>query len=201
MALDLTHETQAWLGLQERELSPWFRRLSSRIATGIDVGAGRGELVLFFLLRTAAKLVLAFEPDDTVRSRIEDNLRLNGIDLGERLLLSPRFVGMRSDEESTTLDSYLHLIDGPCVVKIDVDGQESDVLAGASQLLRRTDVSWIVEVHSKDLEEQCLAVLRSVGLETEVLRQAWWRIIAPELRPIELNRWIVAYRMATAAGW
>src|SRR5437016_2885301 len=37
MELDFAHNTQRWLGLQERELYGWFRQLSNGIRTAIDV--------------------------------------------------------------------------------------------------------------------------------------------------------------------
>ena len=48
MELDLKHQTQLLFGLFERELHPWFRRLSIGIQTAIDIGSGEGEYALFF---------------------------------------------------------------------------------------------------------------------------------------------------------
>src|SRR5579862_9658333 len=42
MELDFAHQSQRWLGLQERELYAWVRRLSTGIRTAVDIGANDG---------------------------------------------------------------------------------------------------------------------------------------------------------------
>jgi len=34
------------------------------------------------------------------------------------------------------------------------------------------------------------AILRERGYKTKIIRNAWWRLFIPELRPLEQNRWL-----------
>jgi hypothetical protein len=73
-----------------------------------------------------------------------------------------------------------------------VDGGEMEVLRSGEALLKSTTVDLLVETHSLQLEEQCLSYLASLGFACSVIRNAWWRVIIPEHRPIGHNRWIWA---------
>ncbi len=192
MQLDLAHQAQRWLGLQERELYGWLRKLSAGIATAIDAGASDGMYTLYFLIRTSARKVLAFEPGAESRKLLEENLKENGLYGDTRLEVVAEYVGARSEGEFTTLDSFLGPLVLPCLVKVDVDGGEADLLRGARELLALRHVRWIIEVHSKELENECLDILSEAGYRTRRIPNAWWRHFLPELRPIAVNHWLVA---------
>jgi hypothetical protein len=192
--LDFAHHTQLWLGLQERELAGWFRRFSAGISTAIDVGANEGLYTLYFLAKTSAQKVLAFEPEAENLFHLERNLALNQLASGPRLELVRKFVGATVGREFTSLDAFSAAITPPCLVKVDIDGGEVDLLRGAPMLLRAPSVRWIIEVHSVELEKQCLEILHAANYRTVVVPNAWWRVFLPELRPIAHNRWLVATR-------
>lgn len=194
MELDFQHQTQRWLGLQERELSGWFRKLSRHIHTAIDVGANDGMYTLYFLARTPARKVLAFEPSPEDRERLRRNLRLNGLSADERLQVVPKFVGASTTQEMIALDCLAEAITSPCLIKVDIDGGEIDLLRGAQGLLSRTGMRWIIEVHSERLREDCREILRTSGYRTVSVANAWWRVFLPELRPGERNDWLIATR-------
>lgn len=194
MELDFAHHSQRWLGLQERELFGWMRRLSSGIRTAVDVGANDGMYTLYFLSCTPAKRVLAFEPSPESLADLNANLALNHLSHDARLEVVARKVGSAMEGEWTTLDSLAASIEFPCLVKVDIDGGEVDMLRGAHNLLRSPDTRWIVEIHSKALERDCLRILGDAGYQTHVVPNAWWRHIVPELRPGEANHWLVAFR-------
>src|SRR5438105_4652732 len=63
MQINLRCETQVFLGLQEREIQGWLQRFSRDLATALDIGTAAGEVTLFFLKKTSASHVFAFEPD------------------------------------------------------------------------------------------------------------------------------------------
>jgi hypothetical protein len=192
MDLDFAHHTQRWLGLQERELYGWFRRLSDGIHTAIDVGASEGMYTLYFLARTPAKKVFAFEPSEDELRQLKSNLALNGLAETPRLEIVPKCVGASVTEEQVTLDSLAERMDQPCLVKVDIDGGEVSLLDGARDLLRSPETRWIIEVHSNALQGKCLEILQAANYRTLVVRNAWWRNFLPELRPGELNHWIIA---------
>jgi hypothetical protein len=195
MNLDLSYQTQLFLGLFERETHPWLKRLAKGVSTGIDIGAAEGEYALFLLKNTPASKIYTFEPDPIMTSRFNSNLRLNH-ELGlERLQMSTKFVGRSSLGDTVCLDSLAKDIRCPCLIKIDVDGAEAEILAGASAVKAMPDVRWLIETHSEKLERDCVKSLQSAGFKIEIIPNAWWRAILPEQRPIPHNRWLVAWKI------
>jgi hypothetical protein len=77
---------------------------------------------------------------------------------------------------------------------MDVDGAEAEILKGASLLNGLGGVRWLIETHSRDLERECVEQLKAAGFETRIIRNAWWRVLIPELRPVEQNRWLAAWK-------
>lgn len=196
MDLDLRHDVQRRLGLYEREISYIFQHYAQRINTAIDVGAGDGYYTLYFLAHTSARHVFAFEPSQQAQERIQSNLRANDLGQDTRLFLSSQSVSRNSDPGRTTLQSFSQVIETPCFIKIDVEGAEADILAGAGRVLELPGVVWVIETHSRLLEQECEYWLRQRRYETVIVSNAWWRAIVPELRPIPHNRWLFA-RMRT----
>ena len=194
MELDLRGQTQVYLGLFEREVHPWVTELSRGIHTAIDIGSAQGEYLLYFLRRTAAQQVLGFEPDQACWPALHRNLALNSLTGDPRLTLSSQFISGSEGERQISLDSLLPRIGGPCLVKMDVDGQEANILAGAPHFLNLAPARWIVETHSPELEREVIGLFRDAGYQTRILGQAWWRLFVPEHRPGAQNRWLVATR-------
>jgi hypothetical protein len=194
MNLSLQDQTQVYLGLFERETHPWLRKLSKSIGTAIDIGAAHGEHTLFFVLKTGAKKVYAFEPDPSCLPLLAENLKLNDVAQSERLQISAKFVGDTQSDHEIRLDSLRDTINMPCLIKVDVDGAEEHVLKGASLLNQLPGIRWLIETHSKELEVACLEILLDAGFQTRIIRNAWWRFALPELRAIPHNRWLAAWK-------
>jgi Met-10+ like-protein len=194
MALSLQHQSQLYLGLFEREVHGWLARLSRGIQTGVDIGADSGEYTLFFLKRTTATRVLAFEPNPQALPLLQENLRLNSAAERGRLEVSTALVGKSDGEGKVSLNSLAESIQLPCFIKMDVDGAEMEILMGARKLNRLGDVRWLIETHSKALERECIGELKAAGFETRIIENGWWRVLIPELRPIEHNRWLAAWK-------
>ena len=194
MELDLRGQTQVYLGLFEREVHPWVTELSRGIHTAIDIGSAQGEYLLYFLSRTDAAQVLGFEPDESCWPALRRNLALNGLTGDPRLALSNQFISSNNDARNVSLDSLVPRIGGPCLVKLDVDGQEANILAGASKFLAQSQARFIVETHSVELEHDVIGIFENHGYQLRILTQAWWRMFVPEHRPGPQNRWLVATR-------
>ena len=190
--LDLRSESQFYVGLMERELYPWLQRLSRGARIAVDVGAAHGEYTLYFLMKTAAERVFSFEPDPLMVERLLVNLRLNGLEGNRRLELCTKFLRSEEGPDQVTPAWLAERILGPCLIKIDIDGPEAELLRSAAALLTLPDVRWLIETHSVALENECIAILESFGYAVTIVRNAWWRAIVPELRPLEHNRWLVA---------
>ncbi len=194
MSLSMRTQLALYLGLYEREIFRWARRLSRDIATAIDVGVAEGQYALFFLRRTSAATVWAFEPDLNVLPLLQENLRLNGLSQTARLELKHVFVGDSDGDREIRLDTIADSVQSPCLIKVDCEGAETMVLHGAQRLNDLPDIRWLIETHSKALEDDCLRILTQSGLQTRIIANAWWRTILPDYRPLEQNRWLAAWR-------
>jgi FkbM family methyltransferase len=129
----------------------------------VDVGAGIGEFTLW--CAEAGARVFAFEPDPLAFECLEKNvaglanvsihrtalwkerthLRLHGSsDTTESTLIEEdgRTYPRMTNVEAVTLDSVAELVRAPVVdlLKVDGEGVEPEILAGATRLLRRTRV-------------------------------------------------------------
>ena len=194
MELSLRHQSQIYLGLFEREVHGWLERLSRGIQTAIDIGADQGEYTLFFLMRTNATRVLAFEPSPESRPLLQENLKLNSLVDSNRLEISTAMVGDSDGARKVRLDSLASSVQLPCFIKMDVDGAEAEILKGAATLNGLGGVRWLIETHSRTLESQCIEQLKAAVFETRIIHNAWWRVFIPEQRPIEHNRWLAAWK-------
>jgi precorrin-6B methylase 2 len=192
LELDLRHAMQQYLGLHERETFPFLRNAARRCTWMIDVGAGNGEMSIFFARNRHCRVVHAFEPDTEALGHFHRNLRLNGLTDESRLVIHDCFAGTGGPPQQLALDSLDIDVSQPGLLKIDVDGAETDVLDSAKGLLKTGTPDVLVEVHSEQLEADCIGRLRGFGYAVNVIDNAWWRVLVPENRPIPHNRWIGA---------
>ena len=188
MYLDLQSQLQRLFGLDEHEIMNPTRALIGKSETLIDIGANDGYYTLAFL-RSSATSVVACEPGPAVNEMIA-NAKRNGYSVGNRFQIVDTPIG--SAEGCISLTEVLRGKVEPIFIKVDVDGAELDVLQSAEGCVALMDISWIVEIHSHKLEDGCQNWLRQHGYKTEIIDNAWWRIFIPELRPPEINRWILA---------
>jgi hypothetical protein len=194
MGLSLRTQGQVYVGLFERETHPWLNRLSKGISTAIDIGVAYGEYTIYFLTKTKATKVFAFEPDASYIPFLSENLELNGVVQSDRFEMSNKFVGVSDTEQSIRLDSLAESVNAPCLVKMDVDGAEEQILEGAKTFNSLPGVRWLIETHSKKLEVACLGILTAAGFQTRIIPNAWWRVLVPEMRPSAHNRWLAAWK-------
>jgi hypothetical protein len=192
--LNLQDQLQTYLGLWERETYRFVRRACRSSHWVADVGAGRGELSLFFLNRGSAERVLAIEPDHDEVAGLRANVALNHQVQPDALRIVEACIGTTHAPGFVRLDDLGLPIDTPGFIKVDVDGGELDVLKSGERLLSEGIVELLVETHSRQLELECLAYLGALGYQCQIVKNAWWRIVVPELRPIAHNRWLWATR-------
>src|SRR6185437_2075122 len=142
-----------------------------------DIGAHVGAYTPFFSRRVGATgCVVAFEPQARSFAKLEGNLKLNAIAnvrteqvaLGAARKVQTLFMlpGMRTTASlAAEARTPLRMGAGTCLVerldelvrvlplrppdflKIDVEGMEQDVLAGAAETLRRWHPALLIEVH------------------------------------------------------
>jgi len=141
--------------------------------------------------------VIAFEPDPAMLGRLRQNLELNP-SLADRVRVLPYVVGAADGEErdpvTRSVDALIAKADipPPNFVKIDVEGAEVDVIRGMRATLAEHRPTLLVETHGAQLEKDCAAVLTMAGYQVRIVRNAAWRKLYPEWRPIGDNRWLVA---------
>ena len=190
--IDFSYQTQLYFGLWERETYPFLRRGALDCAWAVDIGAGSGELVVALLIKSKARTVIACEPLPAERAKLNQLIAQNCASQETRLTLVTKYIGSTKDGAHEPLDDIVKGQIGRGFIKVDVDGAELDVLASASAILARGNVDLLIETHSNNLEKACIELLRRTGFRYEIVPNAWWRVIVPEQRPIDHNRWLWA---------
>lgn len=188
MELDLAHQSQRYWGIDERELITAFRRFIPVCRSLIDVGANDGYYTMAFL-QSKAERIIACEPGEAMELLLA-NARANGFETGERFTAERRFVG--SGDGCVSITELVSDLPKPVFLKVDIDGGEGDLLRSAEDSDCLSDLRWLIETHTKELEAECIEWLQARGYQTRIIYNAPWRILLPELRPIEHNRWLVA---------
>jgi hypothetical protein len=126
----------------------------------VDIGASLGSYSIPALAMGAR--VIAFEPDDTIRSILRLNAEVNGDTWYHRFTVFgyilgndlPYPVGLRPYAELSKLDisGSTMPLDEMCItkcdwIKIDCEGLESEVLDGASNTIQKHTPTLIIEDH------------------------------------------------------
>jgi hypothetical protein len=180
------------LGLYEHELNEWLDsvlRVTSRV---IDVGANDGYFTFgcaaaFRRLQKKSEIV-AFEPETEHFRSLSDSLRSQPDRLVEITLINS-FAGANETADSRTLDSLPNDRHNT-LIKIDVEGAEEDVLAGAMSWLRQSNY-FLIEVHKREFLESIPRLFASHGSALDQINQRPLKLIGRELRD-EQNWWLVS---------
>jgi FkbM family methyltransferase len=170
--------------------------------TYLDVGACVGTHSVFFAMCCRSDHVYAFEPRDGHRERIERTLKLN--DLLDKVTVSSWALSDAKGEVTVRLDRREHtlaterldrIVPGPvALIKIDVEGMEPQVLAGATDLLSRYRPRVFAEAHTDQDFERVLAQLRPHGyVATGRVFNAspTYEFVVPPSRMVRLRRRLV----------
>jgi len=195
LLLNRRTDLQREFGLYEHELSRFYRATVRPQSVVYDVGAADGGTTLMFASLASRGHVFAFEPESAAAQAFERNIAANP-QLAPRITLVPTLVG----RDATTLDEFADRERAPDFIKVDVDGAELDVLQTMSCLLSEQQPAIVVETHSAELEVACARFLSEHNQDVRVIKNAWWRTLYPELRPIEHNRWLFGLPSSNRAG-
>jgi precorrin-6B methylase 2 len=187
LLLNRRNDLQREFGLYEHELNAVYRAHIGPQSVVYDVGAADGMTALVFASLASAGHVFAFEPEPRAAQVFQDNLAANPL-LAPRITLVPTSVGLNA----TGLDEFAKRERPPDFIKVDVDGAELDVLQTISRIPRERPLAIVVETHSPELEVECARLLREHDHEVHLIRNARWRTLYPELRPVGHNRWLLA---------
>lgn len=174
-----------YCGLHEFEDMAFVLHLLGRGDLLADVGANIGSYSILAASRGAQSV--AFEPSFAARTRLEENVRLNGF--MSKVEVRPEAAGATEGGASFTLgqDTINHIVAPgeagpservavttldralagrvPTLVKINVEGFEAEVLAGAAQTLASANLlALIVEIWDP-MKSGAGAPLRAAGFE------------------------------------
>jgi FkbM family methyltransferase len=176
-----------WLGIYEYPKQRVLRRIVSTGATVCDIGANAGFYTLAMSRMVgAAGRVISFEPLPANLKKIRRHLAINKIDnvtlsacaLSNKggsvafALGDSDFTGRISanacktfDVPAISLDEFIsqNAVVDPTFLKIDVEGAEADVLAGAHALIKRAHPTMLIALHGQQAGKQCYAILCEVG--------------------------------------
>ena len=173
-----------WFGFFESELGPFIRE-SCRPGC-VDIGSYDGYYALVFAKLGGAP-VRTYDINPAAQERVRRNLELNPALAGA---IELRQAGVGTGEGDTvSLDDDLEGWGRVGFLKVDVEGAEDGVLAGAERVLAEDRPHVVVETHSADLERRCAERLMGNGYRPRVVTQ---RRFLPQNRATEHNRWLVA---------
>ena len=193
------------LGLYEHELNAWLEAALRSTDRVIDVGANDG----YFTFGCAAAFqrlgkqgeIIAFEPEAEAFHSLSDGLRGQQAGFNTRakkqleFTLTQSFVGSTDMGSSKTLDTIRCKLRAAndrqhTLIKIDVEGAEEDVLAGASSWLTHTNC-FLIEVHQRSFLQTIPRLFAAHGLQLDQIDQRPLKLIGRDLRDEE-NWWLVS---------
>lgn len=197
--LPLRFRYEGWLGRLEPEMLQLGQLLGSK-HLAVDIGANFGPYCYY--LSRLGKEVEAFEPLPDIARTLgayrSPLIRVHNVALssapGTLQLYTPIFDGVPYPACSTftpvegphetcpvsvrTLDSYTFA--DVCLVKIDVEGHELEVLKGAVETLRREQPLLLVEIEQRHLGFPMTEVFAFI----QALGYAGWFLADGRLRPL-----------------
>lgn len=186
------------LGLYEHELNGWLNQVLPQVNLVLDVGANDG----YFTFGCAAALqrlhktaqIVAFEPIDAHFADLQTTLQ----SVEQRDIMfhfHHAKVGARNDDDTMTLDAIatqhsMGKSGDRALIKIDVEGAELEVIAGASQWLNPQNF-FLIEVHEEAFLAQLTQQFGDRGIPLQQVNQQPLPILGRETRS-PLNWWLVS---------
>jgi hypothetical protein len=129
-------------GLWERETYRYIKQAAEEACWVINIGAGSGELSIFFATRTRANPIIAIEPWDT--RLLRQNIELNG---PNRITIIDQYLGI--EENRLPLDFLEVPRDQRGFIKLDADFAELSILQSGERLLAEAKPSKLIQQHWK----------------------------------------------------
>jgi len=166
--------TAGWDG---PEVGSRFWKYLERTRVFADVGAAEGFFSLSLLRHTDAR-VFAFDRADSLAGLLLENL-----EVGDKVV-NP---------------DLAHEV-GPVLLKIEVEGEEYEVLEGFREVLAWPDTRVMVKVHDGPTESRCVRLLESLGFGVDIVGAAWWRrSLGQDRLPSEASHWLIAEKTLALA--
>lgn len=180
-------------GLYEHELNGWLEQALGCVTRVLDVGANDGYFTFgcaaALMRRGAAAEIIAFEPQAhhvaALRSAVaQQQAPAIDIEIVEALVGREERAGM------TTLDAVRRGNRTNTLIKIDVEGAELDVIAGAEQWLHPSNL-FVIEVHRRPFLAELSQRFAAKGLQLVQVDQQPLPLLGRDVREAD-NWWMVS---------
>lgn len=179
-------------GVYEHELNSWIEQALRRVNRVLDVGANDG----YFTFGCAAAFhrlgkkgsIISFEPQpdmmlrETLKTQNSDNVKIEIVE---------KFVGRSTDQTMmVALDDVAVADKKNTLVKVDVEGAEIDVIAGAASWMDASNL-FLIEVHQQPFLKVINDQFAARGHKLRQLDQRPLPLLGREKRS-EVNYWLVS---------
>ncbi|HEX2057834.1 MAG TPA: FkbM family methyltransferase [Actinomycetota bacterium] len=195
LAIDPRVQADVVVGAYERRLS---RHVGGMLRDGdlaFDVGSHLGYFGLLMAMAVGVKgRVVCFEPDPGLHEALERNVARNRALVPAEVSVASVAIGATQGKTTfetgghstrgrlsdagdvtvdvVTLDDAVERFGTPRFVKVDVEGGEVDVLAGAATLVAAGTTSFGIEIHSEELGDSCRRFLEAQGYACRTITEA-----------------------------
>lgn len=192
MNIDVSSKAQRIIGLDEREIQKPFMDYAKKCNYFFDIGASDGYYSLLYRKYNPTGTIYMFEAQTKFKIEQEEHFKLNGFKIDYHHY--DKFVSNFDNDKNVSVDTLFQEKNKIVLFKIDVDGGEMDVLNGMKNTAINNNCYFVIETHTKQLEIDCIKFLHDLGYKTKVIDQGWYRTFVKEDRPIEHNRWFIAWK-------
>ena len=181
------------LGLYEHELNTWVDAALRRVTRVLDVGANDGYFTFgcaaaFRRLGIAGEII-AFEAQAQHVRELRASVQAQDAG-GVAIDIRHAFVGAKTGGAFFALDDLTIADRSNTLIKLDVEGAEEAVVAGAASWLQPGNL-FVIEVHRAEFIERLQATFRSRGLSLDLIEQQPLPILGREERDTD-NWWLVS---------
>jgi hypothetical protein len=181
------------LGLYEHELNGWLEEALHDVTRVLDVGANDGYFTFgcaaaFKRLGIAAEIV-AFEAQERHVAELKASVAAQA-DGQVHIDIRHAFVGASTQGGTFALDDLAVADRSRTLIKLDVEGAEEDVIAGAQSWLTAGN-RFVIEVHKREFIERLQQTFASRGLQLRLVEQQPLRLLGREERAAD-NWWLVS---------
>ena len=181
------------LGLYEHELNGWLEAALPRVTRVLDVGANDGYFTFgcaaAFRRRGIAAEIFAFEAQAKHVIELRDSIAAQ--DAGAvRIDVRHCFVGPMTNAGQFALDDLAVPDRTRTLIKLDVEGAEETVIAGAGSWLQPGNL-FVIEVHRAEFIDRLQRTFASRGMALRLVQQQPLPILGREERAVD-NWWLVS---------
>jgi hypothetical protein len=181
------------LGLYEHELNGWIDTALGRVTRVLDVGANDGYFTFGcaagFHRRHRGGEILAFEAQAEHVDELKAGIARQQVD-DVRIEVVHKFVDRRTGGDRVALDDLPIAHRSNTLIKIDVEGAEVDVLAGAQAWIS-TSNPFVIEVHREPFLAEITTMFAARGVTLRRIDQQALPFIGKDLRDPN-NWWLVS---------